>query len=132
MTMSASAPHHVAAPSKLQKPTGDRVETDARDTLHPDRLLCLDEITAVAIPTVEQESARDLVRARKYCRGDLMRAHHRLSKLRRLRAVIDAAVAGSVQHRSSHLSGTYSPPIQSDQIVCFAGQCFPYRYRVPG
>ncbi|WP_437436951.1 IS110 family transposase [Rhodococcus pyridinivorans] len=71
----------VAAPSKLQKAAGDRVKTDARDALHPARLLRLDEITAVAIPTVEQEAARDLVRAREDCRGDLMRARHRLSKL---------------------------------------------------
>jgi hypothetical protein len=30
---------------------------------------------------VDQEAARDLVRAREDCRGDLMRARHRLSKL---------------------------------------------------
>ena len=71
----------VAAPSKLQRPSGDRVKTDARDAVHLARLLRLDEITAVAIPTVEQEAARDLVRAREDARGDLMRARHRLSKL---------------------------------------------------
>ena len=71
----------VAAPSKLQKPSGDRVKTDAKDAVHLARLLRLDEITAVAIPSVDQEAARDLVRAREDCRGDLMRARHRLSKL---------------------------------------------------
>jgi transposase len=71
----------VAAPSKLQKPSGDRVKTDAKDAVHLARLLRLDEITAVAVPTVAQESARDLVRAREDARGDLMRARHRLSKL---------------------------------------------------
>lgn len=71
----------VAAPSKLQKPSGDRVKTDARDALHLARLLRLDEISAVAVPGIEQEAARDLVRAREDCRGDLMRARHRLSKL---------------------------------------------------
>ncbi|HEX8508653.1 MAG TPA: transposase, partial [Propionibacteriaceae bacterium] len=60
---------------------GDRVKTDAKDAVHLARLLRLDEITAVAIPTVDQEAARDLVRAREDCRGDLMRAQHRLSKL---------------------------------------------------
>jgi transposase len=44
-------------------------------------LLRLDEITPVTVPSIEQESARDLVRAREDCRGDLMRARHRLSKL---------------------------------------------------
>ena len=71
----------VAAPSKLQKPSGDRVKTDAKDAVHLARLLRLDEITAVAIPSANQEAARDLVRAREDCRGDLMRARHRLSKL---------------------------------------------------
>jgi len=71
----------VVAPSKLQKPAGDRVKTDAKDAVHLARLLRLDEIVAVAIPTVDQEAARDLVRAREDCRGDLMAARHRLSKL---------------------------------------------------
>jgi transposase len=71
----------VAAPSKLQRPSGDRVKTDARDAVHLARLLRLDEYTPVAVPTVGQEAARDLVRAREDCRGDLMRARHRLSKL---------------------------------------------------
>ena len=71
----------VAAPSKLQRPSGDRVKTDARDARHLARLLHLGEIAAVAIPSVEQEAARDLVRAREDCRGDLMCARHRLSKL---------------------------------------------------
>jgi transposase len=71
----------VAAPSKLQRPSGDRVKTDAKDAIHLARLLRLDEVTAVVVPSVEQEAARDLVRAREDCRGDLMRARHRLSKL---------------------------------------------------
>jgi transposase len=71
----------VVAPSKLHKPAGDRVKTDAKDAIHLARLLRLEEITPVAIPTVDQESARDLVRAREDARGDLMRARHRLSKL---------------------------------------------------
>ena len=71
----------VAAPSKLQRPSGSRVKTDARDAVHLARLLRLDEITPVSVPTPDQEAARDLVRAREDCRGDLMRARHRLSKL---------------------------------------------------
>ena len=71
----------VAAPSKLQRPAGDRVKTDVRDARHLARLLHLGQIVDVAIPSVEQEAARDLVRAREDCRGDLMTAQHRLSKL---------------------------------------------------
>lgn len=71
----------VAAPSKLQRPAGDRVKTDVRDARHLARLLHLGEIVAVAIPTVAREAARDLVRAREDVRGDLMSARHRVSKL---------------------------------------------------
>ncbi|TNB67233.1 IS110 family transposase [Arthrobacter sp. BB-1] len=71
----------VAAPSKLQRPSGDRVKTDAKDALHLARLLKLGEITAVQVPSVEQEAARDLVRSREDLRGDLMRSRHRISKL---------------------------------------------------
>jgi transposase len=71
----------VAAPSKLVRPVGDRVKTDARDAAHLARLLHLGQITAVTIPTATQEAARDLVRAREDCRADLMTARHRVSKL---------------------------------------------------
>ena len=71
----------VAAPSKLQRPPGDRVKTDARDAEHLARLLKLGEVVEVVVPSVEQEAARDLVRAREDVRGDLMRARHRVSKL---------------------------------------------------
>jgi transposase len=71
----------VAAPSKLQRPAGDRVKTDARDALHLARLLHLGQIVEVRVPSVGQEAARDLVRAREDCRADLMSARHRVSKL---------------------------------------------------
>ena len=71
----------MAAPSKLIRPAGDRVKTDARDAAHLARLLHLGQITAVTVPSASQEAARDLVRAREDCRGDLMTARHRVSKL---------------------------------------------------
>jgi transposase len=71
----------VAAPSKITRPSGDRIKTDARDALLLARLLRLDEIVAVRVPTVTEEAARDLVRAREDARGDLMRVRHRVSKL---------------------------------------------------
>ncbi len=71
----------VAAPSKLHRPSGDRVKTDARDALLLARLLRLGEITAVTVPSLAQEAARDLVRVREDVRADLMRARHRTSKL---------------------------------------------------
>ena len=71
----------VLAPSKLQRPVGERVKTDARDALHIAKLLRLDEIVTVRVPSETQEAARDLVRAREDARRDLMSARHRLGKL---------------------------------------------------
>ncbi|CAG7631693.1 IS110 family transposase [Rhodococcus opacus] len=72
----------VAASSKLHRPAGDRIKTDARDAPHLARLLRLDEAdSSVRVPTQAEESARDLVRAREAARQDLMRSRHRVSKL---------------------------------------------------
>lgn len=71
----------IAAPSKLIRPAGDKVKTDARDAFLLARLLRMDEITSVRVPTPTEESARDLVRARHDVRQDLLGARHRLGKL---------------------------------------------------
>jgi transposase len=71
----------VGAPSKQHRPHGDRVKTDTRDAELLARLLKLDEFAEITVPSVEQEAARDLVRAREDVRGDLMRSRHRLSKM---------------------------------------------------
>jgi transposase len=49
--------------------------------MHLARLLRLDGIVSVDVPTVQRAAARDLVRARDDDCGDLMRARHRVSKL---------------------------------------------------
>ena len=67
---------------------GDRVRTDARDRLLLARLLRLGEIVEVAVPTLAQEAARDLVRAQEDVRGDLMRARHRTSELLLRQAIV--------------------------------------------
>jgi transposase len=71
----------VAAPGKIERPSADRVKTDQRDAERLVRLLMIDALVAVRVPTSEEEAIRDLVRAREDLRGDLMRARHRLSKL---------------------------------------------------
>lgn len=71
----------VAAPSKIRRAPGDRVKTDRRDAELLARLLLAGDITAVTVPTVNQEAARDLVRAREDARVDLMKVRHRVSKL---------------------------------------------------
>ena len=71
----------VAAPSKLIRPAGDRIKTDARDAAHLTRLGRWGEITTVTVPDADVEAERDLVRAREDARADLMRVRHRLPKL---------------------------------------------------
>jgi transposase len=71
----------VAAPGKIERPSQDRIKTDARDAERLVRLLMIDGLHAVRVPSPEEEALRDLVRAREDLRGDLMRARHRLSKL---------------------------------------------------
>ena len=71
----------VAAPSKIRRAAGDRVKTDARDAVLLARLLRVDDIVSVRVPTITEEAARDLVRAREDVRVDLTRARHRVSKL---------------------------------------------------
>ena len=71
----------VAARGKIERPAQDRIKTDQRDAERLVRLLMIDGLHAVRVPTSEEEALRDLVRAREDLRGDLMRARHRLSKL---------------------------------------------------
>ncbi len=89
----------VLAPSRLARPAGDRVKTDARDALHLARLLRLDEFTAVRVPSAAEEAARDLVRAREDVRGDLMRARHRVSKLLLRQGIV---WSGGITWRPAH------------------------------
>jgi len=71
----------VCAPGLIPRGASDRVKTDRRDAERLVRLLAAGELHRVAVPSVEEEALRDLVRAREDLRGDLMRARHRLAKL---------------------------------------------------
>lgn len=71
----------VVAPSKLHRAPGDRVKTDERDARQLAELLHLGQITAVGVPSLADEAARDVVRAREDCRRDLARTRHRLRSL---------------------------------------------------
>jgi transposase len=54
----------IAAPGKIERPAQDRVKTDRRDAERLLRLLMIDGLHAVRVPTGEQEALRDLTRAR--------------------------------------------------------------------
>jgi transposase len=70
----------VVAPSLIPVRPGDRVKTDRRDALKLARLLRSGELTAVAVPTPEQEALRALSRARESAAGDRHRTRQRLVK----------------------------------------------------
>ncbi|MCA1698829.1 MAG: IS110 family transposase [Actinobacteria bacterium] len=92
----------VAAPGKIERPAQDRVKTDQRDGERVLRLLMIDGLHPVCVPSSEEEALRDLVRAREALRGDLMRARQRLSKLLLRHDVIyeDTASAWTARHRA--------------------------------
>ncbi len=79
--MAAGVECVIAAPGKIERPSSDRVKTDQRDAERLLRLLMIDGLHAVRVPSTQEEALRDLVRAREDIRGDLMRARHRMSKL---------------------------------------------------
>lgn len=72
----------VAAPGKIDRPATDRVKTDQRDAERLARLLTINAVHAVRVPSGDEEAIRDLACAREDVRGDFIRARHRLLKLR--------------------------------------------------
>jgi transposase len=70
----------VVAPSLIPVRPGERIKTDRRDAKKLVRLFRAGELTFVAVPTLEQEALRDLIR----CREDLIQARraarHRVAK----------------------------------------------------
>jgi transposase len=70
----------VIAPALIPRRPGDRIKTDRRDAGHLAVLYRAGALTAIHIPTQQEEAARDLLRCREDIRADLLRARHRLSK----------------------------------------------------
>ena len=73
-------PCEVIAPALIPRRAGDRIKTDRRDAGQLAILYRAGALTAIHIPTDQEEAARDLLRCREDIRADLLRARHRLSK----------------------------------------------------
>lgn len=73
-------PCEVIAPSLIPRKPGERVKTDKRDARKLAKALRSGDLTRVEPPTEEQESIRDLVRARDAVRVERVAARHRLTK----------------------------------------------------
>lgn len=68
----------VVNPSSMPKRSGDRIKTDRRDADALARLHRAGELTAIYIPTADDEALRDLVRAREDAVSLSTQAKHRL------------------------------------------------------
>jgi transposase len=68
----------VCAPSLIPKKPGERVKTDRRDAVKLVRSLRAGDLSAVYVPSVEDEAFRDLSRAWVSAKDDLKRARQRL------------------------------------------------------
>jgi len=90
----------VVAPSLIPRKPGDRVKTDRRDAVQLARLMRSGDLNPVYVPSVEDESIRDLCRAREDSMGDLKAAKHRLKSFL-LRH--DIRYAGKAVWNAAHL-----------------------------
>ncbi len=55
----------IAAPGKIERPAQDKIKTDRRDAERLVRLLMVNGLHPVRVPTRAEEALRDLVRARE-------------------------------------------------------------------
>jgi len=96
-----SMPCDVIAPALIPRRPGDRIKTDRRDASQLAILYRAGALTAIHIPTDQEEAARDLLRCREDIQADLLRARHRLSKflLRHGRRFTGTKTAWSRSHR---------------------------------
>jgi transposase len=105
-------PCDVIAPALIPRRAGDRLKTDRRDAGHMAVLYRAGALTAIHIPTDQEEAARDLLRCREDIRADLLRARHRLSKflLRHGRRFTATKKAWSKRHDSWLRAQTWPLP----------------------
>jgi transposase len=73
----------VIAPSLIPSRPGDHRKTDRLDAVHLARQFRSGHLTAVAVPDVDQEAVRHLVRAHLFNRRQITRAKHRIAGILR-------------------------------------------------
>jgi transposase len=69
---------HVVAPSLIPRKPGDRVKTDRRDAVMLARRMRSGDLTAIYVPTIEDEAIRDVSRGREDAMRDLKATKYRL------------------------------------------------------
>jgi transposase len=103
----------VIAPGKTPRGRSDRVKTDRKDAELLARNLMAGSLTAIPVPSVQVEAARELTRAHDMCRRDLMNARHRVSKmlLRHGRVYPKPSSTWSQAHRQWLAGQQFADPI---------------------
>jgi transposase len=102
----------VVAPGKTPRAASDRVKTDRKDAELLARLLLAGSLKPIAVPTVQVEAARELVRAHDAVRRDLMTARHRVSKmLLRHGVVYPDASTWTTRHRAWLSRQSFNEPV---------------------
>jgi transposase len=110
----------VIAPGLMPRKPGDKVKTDRRDAEKLAKLQRAGELTAVRVPTREEEAARDLTRVREDALTDRLRARHRLGKfLLRQGLVWRETSAWGVRHRVWIRSLRFEFPAQEQSFVAY-------------
>ena len=107
-----AVPCDLIAPALIPRRAGDRIKTDRRDAGQLAVLYRAGVLTAIHIPTEQEEAARDLLRCREDLRADLLRARHRLSKflLRHGRRFTGTKKAWSKRHDAWLRAQTWAIP----------------------
>jgi len=110
--MAEGIPCEVIAPALIRRRAGDRVKTDRRDAAQLAVLYHAGALTAIHVPTDQEEAVRDLLRCREDIRAALLRARHRLSKflLRHGRRFVATKSTWSARHWAWLRAQTWSLP----------------------
>jgi transposase len=116
----------VIAPGLTPRGKSDRVKTDRKDAELLARCLIAGSLTAVFVPPLAVEAARELTRAHDACRRDLMNARHRVSKmLLRHGRVYPEPSTWTQAHRRWLAAQRFSEPMSAytwaDLVACVDG-----------
>jgi len=107
----------VVAPSLIPRKPGERIKTDRRDAKKLARYLRSGDLTEVHPPTTEEESVRDLCRAREDAKEDLLRSRHRLQKFLLRRGLVYPRGKRAWTHNHRAWLRSLSFEDESDRLV---------------
>lgn len=110
----------IVSPGKLPRKPGDRIKTDKRDARILAKTLRSGEAEGIYIPTVEDEAARDYIRARDDVKQELKRVKQQLLKfLLRLGHEYETKVYWTGKHRQWMKGLTFSQGLHHETFETY-------------